>query len=347
MLQKNIAKLVIFVFIIFFLFPKNLFATIKNNNTVNIYFFHSETCSHCKREIKLLDYFETVYSQVKIYKYEIHNEDNQKILEQVKKIYQIKGNSVPVTIIGNKVYSGYSEEKSKLKFIKTIEYYSRYGYEDKIGEYLNFDEKLLPQSNMSNNQKTVDEFINTYGNYRLVGSIYTDDLDVSTIAILLGMLSQINIISICSIMLIFIFIKKINSLKFKVLLLAYYLLVFLALEIVYIFSNQLLIMIISILLIAGFFIVYLIQRNKSWLQFSLFTLLLLICICLGNIFSSKYFYIFNNILAIYKLFGIEKILYYSNYIFVWFIIYIIIFIFLYLIILLCNKVNIKNVYNKR
>ena len=40
------------------------------DNLVNIYFFHSNTCSHCKAEGKLLEELMNEYDNIKIYKYE-------------------------------------------------------------------------------------------------------------------------------------------------------------------------------------------------------------------------------------------------------------------------------------
>ena len=53
-----------------------------------------------------------------------------------KNISEIMGSKVtgtPYTIIGNKVFSGYDYENSKGRFKGAIEYYSKYGYEDKVG----------------------------------------------------------------------------------------------------------------------------------------------------------------------------------------------------------------------
>ena len=56
--------------------------------------------------------------------------------ELLKNISEIMGSKVtgtPYTIIGNKVFSGYDYENSKGRFKGAIEYYSKYGYEDKVG----------------------------------------------------------------------------------------------------------------------------------------------------------------------------------------------------------------------
>ena len=101
-------------------------------NTVKIYFFHSKTCIHCKEENKLLKKIEKKYNNVEIKRYEVHEEESKNVLEHVKDVYKINTNNVPITIIGESIFTGYNEEKTVISFIKTIEYYSRFTYTDKV-----------------------------------------------------------------------------------------------------------------------------------------------------------------------------------------------------------------------
>ena len=59
-------KKYLFIFLVLFL-PFSVRASEKN--TVNIYFFHSNTCSHCKAEEKFLKKLEKNYDYVKVYRY--------------------------------------------------------------------------------------------------------------------------------------------------------------------------------------------------------------------------------------------------------------------------------------
>ena len=118
--MKKTITLILLLFLCLFSFKLHVEA--KSANLVNIYFFHSNSCSHCKEETKFLEKIIENYSNVKIYKYEIHDKDAKEVLKKASNIYNIKTNGVPITIIGNKVYTGFLYEKSSLKFIKTIEY---------------------------------------------------------------------------------------------------------------------------------------------------------------------------------------------------------------------------------
>ena len=151
--MKKTITLILLLFLCLFSFKLHVEA--KSANLVNIYFFHSNSCSHCKEETKFLEKIIENYSNVKIYKYEIHDKDAKEVLKKASNIYNIKTNGVPITIIGNKVYTGFLHEKSSLKFIKTIEYYSKYGYQDKLGEQLNLN---LPTYKIKENVITLIKF---------------------------------------------------------------------------------------------------------------------------------------------------------------------------------------------
>ena len=52
------------------------FVFADTKNSVNIYFFHSNTCSHCKAENNFLKSIEKQYDNVNVYRYEVHDEKN-------------------------------------------------------------------------------------------------------------------------------------------------------------------------------------------------------------------------------------------------------------------------------
>ena len=183
-------KLIIFSLFIALMFITNIKA---EENLVNLYLFYSKTCSHCEAEMKLLDEIQEDYDNLRIYKYEISDDENSLLLSKVSEIFDVKVTGVPFTIIGEKTFLGYSDENSKKKFIGTIEYYSSHGYTDKIGEYLGNE---LPTYDINNNDITVDEYIKDYGEYTfnvpLVGEVKTKDMALPIIAIVMGFIDGIN-----------------------------------------------------------------------------------------------------------------------------------------------------------
>ena len=187
--MKYIRK--ILVLIISFLFI-TVFA--EEDNLVNIYFFHSKSCPHCKSEIKLLNELEDKYSNIKIYKYEINDENNSKLFQDVANLLDVKVMGTPFTVIGNKSFSGYSDENSKRNFEGAIEYYSKYGYDDVVGKFITGIE--LPQKEVIDTDISVDKYINNYGNYKinipLIGDVQTKNLTLPVVTIIIGLLDGFN-----------------------------------------------------------------------------------------------------------------------------------------------------------
>ena len=191
----------------------------EEKNLVNIYLFHSETCSHCQAEIRLLNSLEEKYNNIKVYEYEINNEENQELFSKVKDLYNISNTGVPFTIIGEKYFFGYSDEISRLNFIKSIIYYSDNGYEDKVAKIVGNNN--LPEYDINNNQITIDEFINNYGNYKLL-FFETDNITMENSNLLLSILSELNIYNVGIIILLLIALFKIKNIKDKIISLILY-----------------------------------------------------------------------------------------------------------------------------
>lgn len=84
--------------------------TINAKEKVNLYLFHSETCSHCQEEIKFLEEIEKKYDNLKIHLYEVtKNKDNMNKMMDIKQKLKIDSPNVPFTVIGNYYYIGFGE----------------------------------------------------------------------------------------------------------------------------------------------------------------------------------------------------------------------------------------------
>ena len=172
----------------------NVVNAVSEKNLVNIYLFHSYTCKHCKEEIKLLDELEKEYDNIKIYKYEVNENGNGELLKNISEIMGSKVTGTPYTIIGNKVFSGYDYENSKGRFKGAIEYYSKYGYEDKVGEYIS--SIPLPSYEVKDTDPDVDEYINDYISYKiklpLIGEVKLKNLTLPLITVVIGLADGFN-----------------------------------------------------------------------------------------------------------------------------------------------------------
>lgn len=106
----------IIILLIFLLFP--LYVDAKE---VNLYLFYGQECPHCKEELAYLDELQDIYD-FNIVKYEVwHNEENAKLLDEVKKKLNMENQYVPFTVIDNLGLIGFSED-TKVKIENRIKY---------------------------------------------------------------------------------------------------------------------------------------------------------------------------------------------------------------------------------
>lgn len=192
--MKYIKKILFLLFICILFIPS--VSADNDKNLVNIYLFYSDTCPHCASEKVLLSELEDEYDNIRIYKYEISDKDNSKLLDEVAGLFDTKVTGVPFTVIGEKVYKGFSYENSKPKFLGTIEYYSDNGYRDIVGEYIGGIE--LPSyeiKDLEDSDNSADKFIDNYGNHiiSLFGyKIETKNLALPLVSVLIGFIDGFN-----------------------------------------------------------------------------------------------------------------------------------------------------------
>ena len=191
-------KKIIYTLILFLMFIPSISA---KENEVNIYFFHSNTCPHCKEEIKLLNELDEYYDNINIYKYEISDDNNSVLLSNIGTLLDVKITGVPFTIIGNKYFVGYSSENSKKTFISTIKYFSTYSYTDVVGKYIkennfpNSEEIILPTDGITPDISP-EEYNKNYANYTfnlpIIGQVDTSKLTLPLTTIVIGLVDGFN-----------------------------------------------------------------------------------------------------------------------------------------------------------
>ena len=83
----------------------------EEDNKINLYLFHGKECPHCAEEKVWLEDIKDKYNdEMNFYYYEVwYDKENAKLLDQVIKEFNIKKAGVPVTVIGEKYYVGYSK----------------------------------------------------------------------------------------------------------------------------------------------------------------------------------------------------------------------------------------------
>ncbi len=96
-------KFIQIIFILFILvFPKSSQAKTEN---IELYFFYSPTCPACHQAEILLGTLKTKYPNLRIRRFEIFKENNQKLYSALAKIYQIDHTSVPGIFIEKKGFN--------------------------------------------------------------------------------------------------------------------------------------------------------------------------------------------------------------------------------------------------
>ena len=179
--------------LVLFLFGINIIDADIEKNLVNIYLFHSDTCPHCKEEIKFLNNIKAEYNNVRIYMYEISSEENVKLLDEVAILYDTSVSGTPFTIIGDKYFKGFSYENYADRFMAAINYYSDNGYTDRVGEYIGNIE--LPSYQVTGNEKDINEYIEEKTNrkIKILGKeISLKNMTLPVISILIGLVDGFN-----------------------------------------------------------------------------------------------------------------------------------------------------------
>ena len=131
-------------------------------NKVNLYLFHGDGCPHCKEEKAWLETIREKYQDnLNIYYFEVwYDSDNAKLMEIAKERFSVSKNGVPLTIIGDKYYLGYSEVVGS-------------SIENKIKEYIG-EEK-------NDNIKIP-----------IIGEVNIKDVSIPLVAVILGFIDGFN-----------------------------------------------------------------------------------------------------------------------------------------------------------
>lgn len=122
---------------------------LTEDKVVDIYFFHSKTCPHCVKQKPLMEYLDQHNQGVKLYAYEVN--EHPQIWQDFLRKHQIKSAAVPRTLIGEKLFIGYSETDGELEYNPVYEGYIGYknqivkAIELEVGQSLNLPDSKLDE----------------------------------------------------------------------------------------------------------------------------------------------------------------------------------------------------------
>lgn len=175
-------KIIYIVLTVLLFIPLMVYAEEKQ---VNMYLFYGEGCPHCKELENFLDEYLEDKDNVKLYSYEVTNNDvNKTHLENIVKILNVQVRGVPYLVIGNTVINGFSKELSPERIISTINYYENIVYKDEVGIYLG----VVEDSNNLEESKDNIEVISAPSNIKSI--IKNSPIIISTL--LIGLVDGFN-----------------------------------------------------------------------------------------------------------------------------------------------------------
>ena len=109
-LKKTILTIMIVPFVLVAFWTNVLAQTDTGEPEVVITFFWRDGCSHCAAEKPFLQDLADQNPQVVLKGYEVfHNTENRDYFFSLGEVIGFEANAVPVTIVGNQVWVGYSE----------------------------------------------------------------------------------------------------------------------------------------------------------------------------------------------------------------------------------------------
>jgi thiol-disulfide isomerase/thioredoxin len=177
-------KKILTIFVFAFLLAPFASVFAQGQKDVNVYFFWGDGCPHCAKEEIFLNELKGRYSNISVHDFEIwKNSMNRELLLKISKELGANVSGVPVTIIGNKVITGFSEGLISSEIENRIKYCSENECPDSIASNLN--ENSL---NLADKVSIMPEKINL----PLVGEIQTRNFSLPVFTVVLGALDGFN-----------------------------------------------------------------------------------------------------------------------------------------------------------
>lgn len=187
-MKKILLLFICLIGTLFFALPVNAL----EDDTISVYLFYGDGCPHCAEEKKFLSSIKDDYDDVEFIYFEVwYNNENSDFLSEIKDKLNVTKSGVPVTVIGETTFVGYSSAlDGKIK--RAIEFYKENEYIDAIqgikeGTYVGIDgeeDEFSEQEEESDEDSTVD--VPFFGNLNL------KNVSLGTAALVLGLIDGFN-----------------------------------------------------------------------------------------------------------------------------------------------------------
>lgn len=186
-------KIVYSIFLSFlFLVSGNAFA--EEKNIVNVYFFWGNGCPHCANEKPFLEKLEKENDYIRINRYEVwESKENLDLLIKIGKELGISVSGVPLTLVGDESFVGYSEGYTSKQIADRISYCSINKCDDRVAfltglENLAANDAIKEKTLVSSKEKILPESINL----PIFGDINIKNFSLPVLTVILGALDGFN-----------------------------------------------------------------------------------------------------------------------------------------------------------
>ena len=176
-------KKVLFAIGLFFLFTVGV-----NAKEVTVYLFHSDTCPHCKEEIKYLNKYISKHEDVKLVKYEVSSKENSDLLDMVKKTFSCVTSGVPYTVIGETDLLGFNDSRQE-EIIHFIEKYQNEEHRDIIQEVIKAGKAIELEKKEEPKKQKKEESIK---DVPILGKIDAKKVSLPLVSIAIGFIDGFN-----------------------------------------------------------------------------------------------------------------------------------------------------------
>ena len=188
--MKRLFKfLAVLVVSFFFILP----VSAKEDDKVTLYLFYGDGCPHCAEEKLYLNEIKDKYDNFEIVYYEVwKNTDNQKFLEDVKEALEIERSGVPVTVIGDTYFVGWSEALES-RVTRAIRHYKQNEYVDVVEQIRNGTYEKVEDSEKTDFEKEEEKSDEESTiSVPLIGKVNLKNVSLTTAAVILGLIDGFN-----------------------------------------------------------------------------------------------------------------------------------------------------------
>ena len=164
--------------------------------SAHVYFFHSESCPHCKDEMAfLIDLSkEEAYLDVQFLEFEItQSDENLNLFREIGSVLDLDVSGVPMTFIGNDVIVGYgSDGTTGLEIQKAIDNILENGDSDLIGSIISGQDIEVTDVEQVENEGAASVSIPESVHVPIFGDVKTANLSLPILSIFLGFIDGFN-----------------------------------------------------------------------------------------------------------------------------------------------------------